>query len=194
MTKYSTLFITKNGVPETGLSPQFDIYKDIITGNDVIPAPSIDEIGGGLYRIIDTEINFGSRNIGRIDAGNTITQPTERYIPYFGSFEEVGTQIEVVVSAALDEPNQSMLLSTYMEQNGQIQLNNLSSASIQFYDFNHNLLFTVGGSSAMNGVFILSQSTISLTLVANRPYYALSTITLDTGEAFSSVDTLITLS
>ena len=193
MTKYSTLYITSNGVAKTGLSPQFTVYKDIVTGLNVTPVPSIDEIGGGLYRIIDSQIDFGSRNTGLIDAGSSINQPTERYIPYFASYEEVGTQVEVIVGAALDEPNQSMLFSTYIQQNGQTQLNGLATASIQLYDFNHALLFTVAGSTALNGVFVLSQSIISITLVANRPYYALSTITLDSGESYTSTDTLITL-
>lgn len=194
MSKYSTLYITQNGAPATGLSPQFDIFKDIVTGDNVVPAPSIDEIGGGLYRIIDNSVGFGQRRTGRIDAGDTINQPSERYIPYFASFEEVGTQTEVSVSAVLDEPNQSMILSAYLEQNGQIQQNDLDSASIRFYDSNHNLLFEVSGSSAQNGVFILTQSTVSLNLVANRTYYALATITLtDDGGSYVSVGTIISL-
>ena len=189
---YQTLYITKNGVGATGLSPSWVSYKNIVSNTNITPQASIDEIGDGLYRVIHS-VDLSDRITGLVDAGNTIVQSSERFIPVVANFFDDTTQVEVVVSAALDEPNQSMLLSTYMEQNGQIVLNDLASASIQFYDYSHNLLFTVAGASAMNGVFVLAQSTTSIALVENRPYYALATITLASGDAFSSVVTLITL-
>ena len=193
MTKYSTLYITNNGIGLEGLNPSFVLYKDIVTGLDVAPVPVIDDLGSGLYRIVDTGISFGKRRTGLIDAGNTINNQSERFIPYFGSFEEINTQVSTVLSAALDEPNQSFLFNIYLQNNGLTQLTDLASASIQLYDYQHNLILSSGSASATNGMFVIVESTISLNLVPNRPYYALATITLTTGESFTSTESLITL-
>jgi len=194
MTRYSTLYITSNGIGQENLNPQFTVYKDIVTNTDILTIPSIDEIGSGLYRIIDTSVDFGARITGLIDGGDSIGNSSERYIPYFVDFIEDASNTEVKLASVLDVPTQSILFTSFIQNNGVIQQTTPTSVSVEFYDFNHNLLFTSTSSTQQNGVFIFSESIVSITLVANRTYYQIATITLDSGETFTSGEITTTLS
>ncbi len=192
-TRYSTLYVRNNGIGQENLNPQFTIYKDIVTGNNVTPVPSIDEIGSGLYRIVDPNIDFGSRVTGLIDAGNTVSNQSERFIPYAIDFIDDGSNTEVKVASVIDVPNTAILFTCFIQNNGIIKQDGLTSVSVDFYDSNHNLLFVSSSTTQQNGVFIFSESIVSITLVANRPYYQIATMTLDTGETFVSGEVSVTL-
>lgn len=189
---YSTVYITNNGSPVENLSPSWVIYRDTVSNTDVIPQASIDEIGNGLYRIVHN-VDFGDRVSGLIDAGNTINSDSERFIPVAVDYTEQSSVTEVFVASVLDEPNQAILFTSFIQNNGVIETTTPQSLEINFYDFNHNLLFTVNTSTQLNGVFIVSQSTAALTLLANRPYYIIATITLTSGDTFTSGEVATTL-
>jgi hypothetical protein len=84
------VYITQNGEPKTGLSPDFQSLLTAENGTDKSgSAPTISELGGGLYKF---DVTYGSTPwdvttedmVGVVDADPSDSEGligTERYIP-----------------------------------------------------------------------------------------------------------------
>jgi len=70
------IFYTKNGTPETGLSPTIDIFKLVSNNTDVASPPTITEIGGGFYKF---SYSTSDAIVARIDSNDETMPVTERY-------------------------------------------------------------------------------------------------------------------
>lgn len=70
-------FHTKDGLPETGLTPVIDIWK-VSDNSQVISADSMAEVGGGFYKYFFSGVNINEEYLVRTDAGGTISD-AERY-------------------------------------------------------------------------------------------------------------------
>lgn len=78
-----TLFIDDNGVPREGLTPTIVNLIDIHTGVDSsATAPVITPLSGGFYKFTFDWTGEASNSayVLRIDAGNEIANPVQRYI------------------------------------------------------------------------------------------------------------------
>jgi len=84
------VYITQNGIPKTGLNPNFESLLTAENGTDKSgSAPTVNEVGGGLYNF---DITYGSAPwdvttedlVGVVDADPTDAEgmsASEKYVP-----------------------------------------------------------------------------------------------------------------
>ena len=70
-------FLTKLGVPQTGLSPVIDIWES--DGTHVVAGATMTEVGGGFYKYNFTDYDGSKRYCIRADGGSTLPS-SERYV------------------------------------------------------------------------------------------------------------------
>ena len=189
MANFRSIFITDKGSAKIGLSPTFSTYIDIQTGDAVTP-PAIEELNAGWYRFFPALTPF-KHYLGVIDAGSTITDPSERFIPVDVRYSDFDLDTKgVYVISVFDEDSDSVSFVAYLLINGKIQAGELTSAQIEVFDATHTSLFTLSTNSQTNGVFVLNKATPGF--IANNAYYAKATI-VTSNETLISIDTFITL-
>jgi len=190
MANYQSVYIRNRGLPAVGLTPTFQTLVDIQTGDPVVSQPTIEEIGNGWYRII-SEIDYPDHHLGVIDAGDSINDNGERFIPVNFRFSDFDLDNkEVYVVPVFDDPSNSVQFITYLLVNGRIQQDHMVSATIAVKDANHNLIFTMTTATFTNGIAVTVQNNPGF--VANRSYYMEATIVTE-NETLRSMDTFITL-
>lgn len=72
-----SVYFSKAGVPQAGLTPVWLTLQDAITTVSVLSPPAITEIGGGFYKF---SITPADPLVGVIDGGSSLTDP-DRYKP-----------------------------------------------------------------------------------------------------------------
>ena len=177
-------------MPATGLTPSFNSLVDIQTGDVIDPVPAIEEIGGGWYRII-SNITYPTHYLGVVDAGDTINDPGERYIPINMRFSDFDLDNkEVYATNVYDQNSDSVTFLAYLLVNGRIEVSSVAQVTVAVYDANHTLLFSLVTTSITNGMAVLIKN--SPGFVANRSYYMI--VTIATGnELIASADTFIVI-
>lgn len=191
MARYYTIYIADETGPLSGLTPTWRSFKNVATGTDESPAPSIAAIGGsGWYRFAFGLSAF-DHIVGVIDAGASVSNQY-RYIPIDIKYTDFANKDNVCVQVAqvYDEDTDALTLFVNALFNGIIE-ENIASVGVYVYDDNHNEQFNIQSTTQANGVFALAKS--SPDLVKNRLYYVRAYITTTTGNTYWSVSTFFTL-
>jgi len=188
MSELRTVYISNGGSAATGLTPTWQSLKNVATGANITPQPTFAEVGGGFYRFT-VDIGVGIQWCGVIDGGATITEPSERYVPFMAGDSDLAKNTLVFCTPVYDETSDTLTFFVFMLRDGQI-VTTASDAEVSVYDSGHTLLFTVSGSSSTNGVFVLSKNTPGID--SGEGYYCVGTITVNTID-FVSVETMLTL-
>ena len=128
--------------------------------------------------------------IGIIDAGASIVDPAERFVPVDVRYNDFDDTSDVMVINVFDEDSDSVTFLTYILINGVILSVGLISAQIEVFDVNHSNLFSLTTTSQTNGVFVANKATPGFT--ANNIFYSRSTIVTTNGSVIST-DSFITL-
>lgn len=188
MSEVRTIYFANAGVPATGLTPTWNSLKNAVTGADITPQPSITEVGGGFYKFT-ADPGVGVRWCGVVDGGVSLTVNTDRYIPVLVGDSDLAKDTMVLCTPVYDDTSDTLTFFVFMLRNGQI-VEGGTNAEVVLYDSGHSDLFTISGSSATNGVFILSKNTPGI--ASGEGYYCVGTITINSID-FVSVETMLTL-
>lgn len=185
-----TVFFTRAGRPKTGLAPTWLMLKK--TEDEVdFTQPVISEIGQGQYSF---DIVSADNLVGVI-TGNASEIASElsdddRYksfnyeVPYDPPQHE--EQVEAFCTPTYSEDTDSLTFLAFLMINGRVIQTLLTSCTINVYDPNHLLLFTVTNTSQTNGVFVITKS--NPTIVKNTNYYIEIEMTYDS-VVYTSMDT-----
>lgn len=188
MSETRSVYVSNEGEPETGLSLTWEYLKKLSDGSDVTPQPSFTEVGGGWYKFdVDPEID--DEWTGVIDAGATIANKPERYIPMLAGDSDVARNTLAIVTPVYDEDSDTIQFMVFLLRNGQI-VDAPDSVQVTVYDSTHTSQFVETGSSSTNGVFVLAKNNPGLNTGAG--YYCEAEVTVGS-KTFTSIETMITL-
>ena len=190
MAEERTVYVCENGVPKTGLTLTWEYLKQVSDGADVGSPPSFTEVGGGWYKFT-ADVPIDEQWAGVIDASNSISLDSERYVPVLLGDNDIRRNTISVVTPQYDEPSDTLQFFCFLLRNGEIAPNaQLDEVDVTVYDSSHVEKFTLNGTSATNGVFVVAKNTPGL--VAGEAYYVKAEITVGT-KVFTSVETILTL-
>lgn len=190
MANWNTFYVHNGGVPVTGLAPTWKYLKDVVDGTNYASQPTIIEVGGGWYRYQIALDDF-RHLVGVIDAGDTVGD-TSRYISQEIRYSDLAQKdnVDINIIPVYDEDSVSITFFVFMLACGRLVEDNLTSATLNIYNEDHELQFTLTTSSFTNGVGVMSQG--SPTLTKNHCYYAIADIVNSMG-TYRSAETYIVL-
>ena len=184
MTKFAINF-ESDGLELVGLTPTFLMSKNLDTGNDVTPLPTVSEVANGFYRY-DIDGTEGEKYIGKITGGVGVGLPENRFKYVTDEIPYDPTHREIFSMPVYDPDADSILFMTYMLKDGQTVLTNLVEARVTMYDSSNIALFSITSTTFNNGVAILTKATPGL--VSGEAYYVKIEITRG-AETFTTTDT-----
>lgn len=103
-----SFFVTNSGTAATGLTPSFSMYKDLVTGTTLSPAPTISEVASGHYKFsVDWTTSPHSTApttsvVFLIDNGASLSSASDRYLGgRINKSDDYGQRIDTIYEVTL---------------------------------------------------------------------------------------------
>ena len=186
MARY-TVYVQSGGIPITGLSLTWSMFKNIV-GDDITP-PTISEIGNGWYKF-DFSGDIAQKYVGVINCGTAVDEKS-RYIPI--DFVENGdeTEAEVFVTPLYQDGYGVTYLVGLSIEGNKTDSSELASCIVNVYDIAHTLVKSLNTTSSTNGIFVLTDVN---TTYDNDGYYVIAEVTVTgSNKTYKSIETMVVL-